>query len=80
MLMIKEQVAMATADKIFENNQWLHDGIQEAIDKGEFATVFPAPDESELTRIGMALTGRGFTVKVSKDKKNFLVDWSNNVE
>ena len=76
MNMTKDLVAMATSDRIFENNQWLHDGIQEAVDKGEFATVFPAPDEPELTRIGMALTVRGFTVKVSKDKKNFLVDWS----
>ncbi len=76
MNMTKDLVAMATTDRIFENNQWLHDGIQEAVDKGEFATVFPAPDEPELTRIGMALTVRGFTVKVSKDKKNFLVDWS----
>ena len=76
MHMTKDLVAMATTDIIFENNQWLHDGIQEAVDKGEFATVFPAPDEPELTRIGMALTVRGFTVKVSKDKKNFLVDWS----
>lgn len=75
MNMTKDLVAMATADRIFENNQWLHDGIQEAIDKGEFATVFPAPDEPELTRIGMALTVRGFAVKISKDKKNFLVDW-----
>ena len=76
MNMTKDLVAMATSDRIFENNQWLHDGIQEAVDKGEFATVFPAPDEPELTRIGMALTVRGFTVRVSKDKKNFLVDWS----
>ena len=76
MNMTKDLVAMATTDRIFENNQWLHDGIQEAADKGEFATVFPAPDEPELTRICMALTVRGFTVKVSKDKKNFLVDWS----
>lgn len=76
MNMTKDLVAMATTDRIFENNQWLHDGIQEAVDKGEFATVFPAPDEPELNRIGMALTVRGFTVKVSKDKKNFLVGWS----
>lgn len=76
MLMIKEQVAMATADKIFENNQWLHDGIQEAIDKGEFATVFPAPDEPELSHIGLALNTRGFGVRLSKDKKSLMVDWS----
>lgn len=80
MIITKDLAAIATADRVLENNKWLVDGLHEAIDKGEFSVVLPAPDEPELVRIGMALTVRGFVVKISKDKKNFLIDWSNNVE